>query len=318
MPVYRWIYLFIFTIVLAGAACRSEKKKVSLAGEDEVSIRDFVDFFPELILPYGLADTSLAKKDNDSLLISNKVFAQFVPDSVKQMLFGKGVKPKIYPLGKVTADEQYLFVKGVHGGGSHAYVLIFDKKNNFITGAPFLKRDQVTATSQVSTFDKRYTITKNIIRANKDGSVSDGKEVLAFNSAAGELILILTDALDEKVAELVNPIDTFSRKQKYTADYGSGKNNLVSFRDGRGTGWLSFFIHFEKGDCKGELKGEARVKSATTAEYRQPGDPCIITFTFTSNSVRITEVEGCGARRGLRCSFDGLYPRKKEVKKKTK
>ncbi len=49
-------------------------------------------------------------------------------------------------------------------------------------------------------------------------------------------MLIMTDALDDKVTELTNPIDTFSRKQKYTADYGRGKMNLVSIRDGRKKG----------------------------------------------------------------------------------
>ncbi len=43
----------------------------------------------------------------------------------------------------------------------------------------------------------------------------------------------MTDALEDKVTELLNPIDTFLRKHKYAADYGSGKLNLVSIRDGR-------------------------------------------------------------------------------------
>ena len=54
-------------------------------------------------------------------------------------------------------------------------------------------------------------------------------------------MLIVTDALDDKVTELTNPIDTFSRKQKFTGDYGSGKLNLVSIRDGRKNDRLSFY-----------------------------------------------------------------------------
>ena len=132
-------------------------------------------------------------------------------------------------------------------------------------------------------------------------------------------MLIMTDALDDKVTELTNPIDTLSRKQKFTADYGSGKMNLVSIRDGRKSDRLSFFIHFEKdqGQCTGELKGEAIIKSPTVAEYRETGDPCVMRFSFTSSSVTIKEVEGCGSRRGLRCTFDGIYPRKKDQKGKT-
>jgi hypothetical protein len=128
----------------------------------------------------------------------------------------------------------------------------------------------------------------------------------------------MTDALDDKPAELINPIDTFSRKQKNTADYGAGKTSLISFRDAKKSDRLNFFIHFEKnnGDCTGELRGEAMIKSPTIAEYREGGDPCVLQFRFTSSSVIIKELEGCGSRRGLRCSFDGSYPRKKEVKPK--
>ncbi len=63
----------------------------------------------------------------------------------------------------------------------------------------------------------------------------------------------MTDPLDDKITELINPIDTFSRKNKYAADYGTGKMNLVSIRDGRKNDQLTFFIHFEKnnGACTG-------------------------------------------------------------------
>lgn len=128
-------------------------------------------------------------------------------------------------------------------------------------------------------------------------------------------MLIMTDALIDKVTELINPIDTLPRKHKLSADYGPGKMNLVSIRDGRKNDRLSFFVHFEKnnGECTGELKGEAFFKSPTVAEYREDGDPCILTFTFTSSSVTLKE-ENCGSRRGMKCSFDGSFGRRKWVK----
>lgn len=99
-------------------------------------------------------------------------------------------------------------------------------------------------------------------------------------------MLIMTDALEDKVTELINPIDSFARKQKFTADYGSGKMNLVSIRDGRKKGMITFFIHFEKdnGNCTGELKGEAKMISNTMAEYKEAGQPCSIQFNFTSST----------------------------------
>jgi hypothetical protein len=141
-----------------------------------------------------------------------------------------------------------------------------------------------------------------------------------LNSEQRKFILIMTDALDDKVTELINPIDTFSRKNKLSGDYSSGKTNLISIRDGRKPDRLSFFIHFEKnnGSCNGELKGEAIIRSANLAEYRLNGDPCVLQFKFTSSAVNVKEIEGCGVHRGLRCAFDGSYSKKKEPKPKPK
>jgi hypothetical protein len=128
----------------------------------------------------------------------------------------------------------------------------------------------------------------------------------------------MTDALEDKPTELINPIDTLPRKNKFSADYGSGKMNLVSIRDGKRNGLIRFFIHFEKGngECTGELKGEATIRSSNMAEYREDGDPCILKFIFSGGSLSLKEEEGCGSRRGLQCLFDGSFERKKEIKPK--
>ncbi len=309
-------YGVFFFLLLFMVACKS--KKVSLAGDEPVEVSDFIDFFPDITLPFQVADSNLLKKEKDSLLISYKVFTQFVPDSVLHKIFGKKAKPKIYPLGKVDADETYLFVKALSADKRTAFAIAFDKKDKYIAALPLLSLDRSAATQQLGSMDSRYTLTKSIFRKNADGSTSEGKDVYVLSSDAKEFMLIMTDALDDKVSELTNPIDTFSRKQKYTADYGTGKINLFSFRDGRKNDRLSFFIHIEKnnGDCTGELKGEAMLKSPSVAEYRQAGDPCVLRFTFSSSLVTVKELGGCGSRRGTRCSFDGVYPRKKEIKPK--
>jgi len=123
--------------------------------------------------------------------------------------------------------------------------------------------------------------------------------------------------LEDRPTELINPIDTLTKKHKYAADYTSGKMNLVSIRDGRRPDRLNFFVHFEKGkDCSGELKGEAIIRSANTAEYNKDGDPCKLKFIFSSSSVTLKEVEGCGSYRPLNCSFNGSFSKKKINKKK--
>jgi hypothetical protein len=310
----KCIVLLLSLSVLAG--CKHKKKKPSLSGEEPVEVTDFIESFRSLQLPFQYADTSLIKKEKDSLLISYKVFSQFVPDSILGKVYGKGIKPKIYPLGKADAPkESYLFIKTVTTDKRAVFILSFDRKNNFIAAMPLLRPDQNTATAQSAGMDKRYTITKSVLRKNADGSVNDGKDVYVLNTDAKAFTLIMTDALDEKVTELINPIDTLSRKNKLSADYGTGKLNLVSIRDGRKTDRLTFFVHFEKnnGDCTGELKGEAFFKTPNTAEYRENGDPCILTFTFSGTSVSLKE-QNCGSRRGLNCSFDGSFGRRKWVK----
>jgi hypothetical protein len=179
-----------------------------------------------------------------------------------------------------------------------------------------LKVDASPSTQQSASMDKGYSIFKTVTRKNPDGSFSEGKDVYGLGQDSKKFSLIMTDALDDKLTEIVNPIDTFSRKIKYAGDYGSGKLNLVSVRDGRKKDRFSFFIHFEKssGACTGELKGEAIIKSPTVAEYREGGDPCVLRFTFSSSAVTLKEVEGCGSHRGLRCSFDGSFSRKRDPK----
>jgi hypothetical protein len=302
-------------------------KKHSLSGEEPVEIQDFIEFFPVVKLPYSFSDTVLQKKERDSLLINYKIFTQFVPDSILGKVFGKNVKPKIYPMGKIEVPkaETYLFVKTVSGDKRVAFILSFDKKQHFIAAMPALHLDQNISTVQSFAMDRKYTITETLLRKNSDGSTSEGKEVYLLNADANNFMLIMTDALDDKPAEIINPIDTLSRKNKLSADYTAGKMNLVSIRDGRKNDRITFFIHFEKnnGACTGELKGEATLKGSNAAEYHQNADPCILQFNFTSSSLTVKEVEACGSHRGLRCLFDGSFVRKKEnkpaiVKKKSR
>ena len=127
-------------------------------------------------------------------------------------------------------------------------------------------------------------MTRSVQQRNKDGNINEGKDVYVLNIDAKNFTLIMTDALVDNT-ELVNPIDTLARKNKWSADYTNGKTNLVSIRDGRRSDRLNFFIHFDKnnGACSGEFKGEVQLKTANTAEYHEEGDPCILKFIFTKS-----------------------------------
>jgi hypothetical protein len=311
-----WLIVIISVLILL--ACR-HKKKVSLSGEETVSISDFIQSFEPLTLPYQIADTLVAKKRNDTLLISYKVFSNLVPDSILNKVFGKEAKPKIYPLGRVEGPgkETYLFIKALAADRKAAFILCFDKKNNFITGMPVLQPDANPATEQFFIIDKRYTLSKSITRKNANGTTSDGKNVYVLNEPAKSFLLIMTDALDEQTVELINPIESLPKKNKFSGDYVKDKRNLVTVRDNKKPGRITFFVHFErKNNCTGELKGEASFTSNNAAVYRTGGDFCILQFNFTSSSVSISETEGCGSHRGPDCVFEGIFPKKKEPKKK--
>ena len=180
------ILIFALTFILS---CRH--KKPSLSGEEPIEVKDFIEFFPTVKLPYSFNDTILQRKEKDSLLISYKIFTQFVPDSIIGTVFGKNVKPKIYPMGKIEVpnSETYLFVKTVSGDKRAAFILSFDKKQDFIAGMPALRLDQYVSTTQLFIMDKKYTITKTLLRKNPDGSTSEGKDVYIFNADANNFML---------------------------------------------------------------------------------------------------------------------------------
>ena len=309
--------LFVAVYLFTGCG---NKKKPSLSGTDEVGINDFIESFELIKPPYEVTDTALSKKDKDSLLIAPKIFAQFVPDSVLSKVFGKNAKPKIYMGKRVMIEkEMYLFTKVSTADKKALLVLCFDKENKFKDYLPLLVQDNDPATTQVSGLDRRLSFYKTISMKRPDGSSAEGKEVFIYNDEASQFLLIMTDPLDDRVQEVINPIDTFARKNKLSADYIKDKMNLVSIRDDSKAGKINFFIHFDRnnGDCTGELKGVANITSANTAVYQQPGDACSIQFNFSSSSVTLKEIQACGAHRGVKCSFDGSYPRKKEAKPKT-
>src|SRR5204863_7373671 len=309
----------IIMVLCAGlllANCKSKKKPVT--GDEITAVKDLIEFFPQPAVSLQYSDSVLNRKEKDSLAVSYTTFSKFVPDSIIAKVFGKGLKPKSFPLGRMEDNNKtnYLLMKTVANETRNIILYCFDKDEKLIGAINLLKPDQSPATTQMVTIDKKFNIAKSITRKNPDGSIADGRDVFILNEEAGNFMLILTEQLDEKLAELINPIDTLPRKQKFSADYLNGKNNLVSVRDGSKPDRFIFFIHFEKnkGECNGELKGEATITGKNTAVYRLGGDPCVMQFTFSATSVSLKEMEGCAAHRGLRCSFDGSFAKKKPVK----
>ena len=311
----------VFLMMIGYLCCGcGNKKKPSLSGTEKIEVSDFIESFELIKPPYEVRDSSLNRKESDSLLISNAVFSQFVPDSVLTIVAGKNSKPKIYLGKRVKIEtETYLFSKIIAGNKKAVIVLCFDKKDKFKAWLPLLVQDANPATTQVSGLDRKLSFYRNVSLRRPEDVAAEGREVFIYNDEAGQFLLIMTDPLDDRIQEIINPIDTLQKKNKFSADYLKDKMNIVSIRDHSEPGKFNFFVHIDRnnGECTGELKGVANFTSANVAVYRQQGDACSLQFNFSSSSVSLKEVDACGAHRQLKCSFDGSFPRKKEVKPKT-
>lgn len=258
----------------------------------------------------------LMKKETDSASIGYKIFTQFVPDSVLTNEFGKGVKPDMYPLGKVVVEdyETYLFLKATTNSKKCGYILAFDKENKFVTGMPLIIADKDASTFQSGGIDAKYTVSKTLQRKDDAGQISESKNVYILNAEARAFSLILMDeGITDHEQEIINPIDTFPQKNKFAGDYIKDKRNYVSLRDGKNPSLILFFIHFEKenGKCTGELKGEASIQGTKNAIFRANGNRCVIEFTFNKNALSLKELEACGSYRDIKCFFEGSYRRSK-------
>jgi hypothetical protein len=105
------------------------------------------------------------------------------------------------------------------------------------------------------------------------------------------------------------------RKHKFSGDYAQDKRNIISIRDGKDASRFYFFVHFEKdnGECKGELKGEAKFVSPGIARYRSYSGPCAVEFSFDAGAVSMKELGGCGVHRDIKCFFEGYFQRRKDT-----
>lgn len=298
-------------------ACNDRDGNTAPAEDGNTFNREaFTAKFTETNLPYILSDTGLLQ-GKDTSGIRNTAFAAMLPDSLRNPMFGTASDIRYTALAhfKEKNGTGYYVVRGEAGKRRAAILYVFEKNGDVGAAFPFLIPDADDKTTQLSTVDRSFSITRSINRKLSNDVNSDQKDVHIYNSAMKNFTLIMTDAPDDTLVALINPVDTLKKTGKFAGDYTKGKRNLVSIRDGRNAAEITFFVHFEKdGDCTGELKGTALFTASNTAVYRQPGSPCQLEFHFSVNNVTLKEIEGCGSFRGARCLFEGSYSRKSAAK----
>jgi hypothetical protein len=303
---------FLICMFLVSVVCSCKQGKKNLSSDESITASEFVESFPELILPYNLHDSGLDRKMGDTALISDKLVKEFVPDSVFKRDF-KITKPKFYVLGRASDknEDNYLVVKAATKEKQVAYILCYNKEHVFKAGMPLVNSTFERNVSIDGALDKRFTIIKNRRKTARDGQVYYTKNVYVYNNV-GTFTLILTESNEvPENNEIFNPVDSLPMTFKMSGNYKKDKRNFVTIRDGTKPSRLIFFIHFEKnnGDCVGELKGEADLIQTNLARYSAQGDPCSLEFKFDGNKVTLTELSGCGNHRGIRCFFNDSYPK---------
>jgi hypothetical protein len=313
MRLLKQMLVFAFFIFLL--SCRH--KSSGAGGNDKIlEPEDFLAMFHSLNPPVNFADSSLSKKPGDSPMAWS-VFSRFISDTLILKHFGKLAKPALFAAGKleVKKAETYLFIKALGQAKKILFVVCFNRDGKYQMGMPIVERDEDSEIRFAATLDNKYAISVSRLRKDGDGRTFFIRTVYVYN-AEGVFTLIMRESNEgkPKSAQIYNPIDTLARKHKFTGDYILDKRNFISFRDGKNNSVLRFFVHFEKenGNCKGELKGEARFVSSTIARYIANGDPCSLEFNFNDKNVRMKELEGCGNHRDIRCYFDGEYVKHKE------
>ncbi len=312
---------FLVLLLICVAGCKNSKS--DLAGNEKINADDFLKAFPEINLPVIIPDTVL-RNFGDTVIISKTIFTQFVQDTALEKFTDNSAgNYTIHPAGIIhTKDRDFLLATFSSARKIALGVFVLDDKHKFLTSFLLLN------TLQKDEYSRSVSITEEptfIIKKEKTASNSlhlYSRNGFAYNAASNGFAEVLHDSNEDTARnnEIINPIDTFPSTNKFSGDYIADKRNYISVRDGKNALTYTFFIHFEKdnGTCVGELKGMMSLTNEKNAVFTESGDPCVIDFKFTGNTIKVKEQDNCGNHRGITCPFDFSFKKKTLPKKKTK
>jgi hypothetical protein len=312
-------YLPLLLLVTISWGCK--EKKPDFSGETPIKASDFIAVFPKLKPPYAVSDTNITKVA-DTTTFGYKALIQFFPDSSLIPIVGSNKKITIHPIGIIEKEkENYLLLSlSTPKKITHIAVFVLDKKNKYLASKELLSTNHDDEYLHSVSINREPTFLISKEKMGTDNTIRFTRAGWVYTSS-GEFMVVINDSNeDPKKSTVINPIDTLPRKNKFSGDYVRDKKNFISIRDTKKPNVYEFFIHFEKneGSCKGELKGELKMKDGTTALFSQNGDPCVIDFRFDGNEITVKEQGTCGNHRGIKCFFDDSFIKKREPRTKKK
>ena len=307
----KWVCAILILFIFS---CK--EKQLDLSGDVPIKQNDFFGIFKPMVLPFNVSDTNI-EKSADTVSIGLKAFLQFFPDSAFKNITGSNRKFSIHPIGKIDKEnEQYFLILISEKKKKQIALFVTDKKNKFLGSKELLNNEQQDEYFHSLLINKEPTFLLSKEKMGKNEQLLFSRTGWIFSDAGIFMVVINDSNEDPKKSEIINPIDTLSKKNKYSGDYIKDKKNYISIRDGKNENVYQFFIHFERneGSCTGELKGELEMKSSNVGIFNENGDPCIIDFVFEGNEISIKEQGSCGNHRGIKCFFNDQFIKKKEPK----
>lgn len=298
-------------LLLGLGACKHSSRQDGKGFQPE----DFYNAFPQLSLPYSYDDDSLRRQTDDSLALDTAVLHAFVADSIWDLSASQRKATRFFPLGRLDLEGQRLLLIKTQRGHTHqVFALVYGAADTLLSHKEVAAAANTQRGALTFRVDTRHLLTVRERKVLANGHVITREWVYGV-APDGSLSLILTNS-SEPAGDLTdNPIDTLPGKGKYSGDYRSGKEGLVSIRDGREPGTFLFYIHLSRnnGDCTGEVSGSGKMTGKTVGEFHDGSGPCGLRFGFSSRAVTLKEIGGCGAYRGISCYFEGTYTRQKNT-----
>ena len=311
--------LLIISLAFLMFACKQSTN--DLSGDAPLKINDFYKVFNTVSLPINISDTNFEKL-NEGTEIGRKLLGQYLNTAALDTIVPVNAKKTtIIPLFQINKDgEHYLLLKLKQAQKNNIGILVFNKENKFMDYKNIIEFTK--GNHDESYKSKSLNINNEPSFLLEEQKINNAKETYNEKSAwaysEGKFRIIFFDSEQKlKNKKIINPIDTLPTNNEFSGNYELNSKNFIAIRDNGAANKYQFFLHTEKneGTCNGELKGVLTFKK-NMATYAENGDACHIQFIINGTNINIKEDGNCGNHRGIKCSFDESFERRKKLKKK--